>query len=138
MTAQKQTTTTNKIATYLMFIVVTVLALSIVSMLSAVYAYTLGQTTEAGFLMIIGIFGLALACVVLYQSRQRAAAMKIEAPKVMTYIECKSCNTKTTREFQRGDFVFKELEICPKCPEQKQMITGIYKEIKEKEKTYTV
>ena len=64
--------------------------------------------------------------------------MKIEIPKVMTTIECRKCGTKTTREFQRGDFVFKELDACPKCPGEKQVVTAIYKEVKEKEKTYAV
>jgi len=121
-----------------MFIVLVVMGLSIVSLFSAVYAYTLDETIGAMFLLIIGGFGLATSGMVLYQSRQRAAAMKIEAPKVMTFIECKNCGTKTTREFQRGDFVFKEIDACQKCPEQKQTITGIYKEIKEKEKNYMV
>jgi hypothetical protein len=135
---QKQTTTANKISTYLMYIVLIVMGLAIVSIVSAVYAYTLDMVYEAGFLAIIGAFGIILSAVVLYQNNQRSAAMRIEAPKVMTYIECKNCGTKTTREFQRGDFVFKELDICPKCPEQKQMITGVYKEIKEKEKVYAI
>ncbi|MCL1976532.1 MAG: hypothetical protein FWG55_00230 [Candidatus Bathyarchaeota archaeon] len=135
---QNQSSSANKISSYLMFIVLIVIGLAIVALLSAVYAYTIGQDVEAGFLALIGIFALALSGVVLYQTRRRAATMKIEPPKVMTYIECKSCGTKTTREFQRGDFVFKELDACPKCPEQKQMITGVYKEIKEKEKTYAV
>jgi hypothetical protein len=74
----------------------------------------------------------------LYQSRRQTAQMKIEIPKVMTTIECKKCNSKTTREFQRGDYVYKELDACQKCPDQKQMITAIYKEVKEKEKTYAV
>ena len=66
--------------------------------------------------------------------------MKIDIPKVMTTIECqnKGCQNKTVREFQRGDYVFKDVETpCPKCG-GKQMITGIYKEVKEKEKTYAV
>jgi hypothetical protein len=50
--------------------------------------------------------------------------------------ENKKCASKTVREFQRGDYVFKELDVCQKCPDEKQMITGIYKEVKEKEKTY--
>ena len=37
--------------------------------------------------------------------------------------------------FQRGDYVYKELEKCQKC-DDKQIITAIYKEVKEKEKTY--
>jgi len=139
MTQNQTTTNANKISNYLMFIVVIVMGLAIVALFSAVYAYTVeNMVYEAGFMAIIGIFGLALSAVVLYQNSKRSAALKIEPPKVMTYIECKNCNTKTSREFQRGDFVFKELDACPKCPEQKQMITGVYKEIKEKEKTYTV
>ncbi len=66
--------------------------------------------------------------------------MKIEIPKVMTTIGCvsKTCDAKTTREFQRGDYVYKELDTpCQKCA-SKQMITAIYKEVKEKEKTYNV
>jgi hypothetical protein len=58
----------------------------------------------------------------------------------MTTIECqnKACNNKTVREFQRGDYVFKESDVaCGKCV-GKQMITAIYKEVKEKEKTYAV
>ena len=64
--------------------------------------------------------------------------MKIEIPKVMTTIECKKCGIKTVREYQRGDYVYKELDACPKCPDTKQIITAIYKEVKEKEKTYNV
>ena len=66
--------------------------------------------------------------------------MKIEIPKVMTTIQCtvKTCDVKTVREFQRGDYVYKELDVpCQKCS-GKQMITAIYKEVKEKEKTYNV
>ena len=114
------------------------MGLAIVALIGAIYAYTADSVPEAGFLAIIGIFALASSAVILYQNSKRSAAMKIEPPKVMTYIECKSCGTKTTREFQRGDFVFKEIDVCPKCPEQKQMITGVYKEIIEKEKTYAV
>ncbi|MCL2172679.1 MAG: hypothetical protein FWB84_03440 [Candidatus Bathyarchaeota archaeon] len=135
---QKQTTTANKISTYLILIVLIAMSLSIVALISAVYAYTQNMIPPAGFLAIIGIFGIVMSIVSLHQNSQRSAAMKIEVPKVMTYIECKNCGTKISREFQRGDFVFKELDVCPKCPEHKQMITGVYKEIKEKEKIYEV
>jgi hypothetical protein len=134
----QQQSSANKISSYLLFIVLIVIGLSVIALISAIWAYTIERIVEAGFLIIIGAFALALSCVILYQTRRGTAAMKIEAPKVMTYIECKGCNTKITRDFQRGDFVFKELDTCPNCPEQKQMITGVYKEIKEKEKTYAV
>jgi hypothetical protein len=136
---KQQASSTSKISSYLLFIVLIVLGLSVVALFSAVYAYMfLDAVIEAGFLVIIGVFALAISCVVLYQTKRNEATLKVEAPKVMTYIECKNCGTKSTRDFQRGDFVFKELDVCPNCPEQKQMIAGVYKEIKEKEKIYAV
>lgn len=136
---QNQTGAANKISTYLMFIVLIVLGLSIVALISALYAYfIMGSELAAGFLVIIGVFALAISAAVLYQNRRRTSTMKIEVPKVMTTIECKKCGFKNTREYQRGDFVFKELDACQKCPDTKQLITAIYKEVKEKEKTYAV
>ena len=129
---------TKKISTYLTMIVLIVVALSIISLILAANAYYIGQTLAAGFLAIIGLVALTMSVFTLYQSRRQVAQMKIEIPKVMTTIECKKCNSKTTREFQRGDYVYKELDACQKCPDQKQMITAIYKEVKEKEKTYAV
>jgi len=118
-----------------MMIVLIVLALSIVALLLSVNAFTAGNDMLAGFLLVIGFLAMGLSVYVLLQSRKRAASMKIEAPKVMTTIECKKCNFKSVREFQRGDFVFKDLDPCQKCNER-MIITAIYKEVKEKEKTY--
>jgi Zn finger protein HypA/HybF involved in hydrogenase expression len=137
----------KKISTYVTMIVGIVMALAIISFLLAVYlAYTgstatgsnkTGDYSAAGILAIIGLIALTMSSFTLFQSRRQAAEMKIEIPKVMTTIECRKCGTKTTREFQRGDFVFKELDACQKCAD-KQVITAIYKEVKEKEKTYAV
>ena len=133
--SQNSSSASTKISTYLMMIVLIVLALSIVSLLLSVTAFTEGNDLLAGFLLVIGFIAMGLSVYVLLQSRKRAATMKIEAPKVMTTIECKKCNFKSVREFQRGDFVFKDLEPCQKCNE-KMIITAIYKEVKVKEKTY--
>ena len=126
---------TAKISTYLMMIVMLVLALSIVALVLAVQVYLVGNDIVAGYLLVIGFIAMGVATYVLFQSRKRIASMKIEAPKVMTTVECRKCGFKSVREFQRGDFVFKELEACQKC-DDKMIITAIYKEVKEKEKTY--
>ena len=126
---------TTKISTYLMMIVLIVLALSVVALMLSVNAFIVGNEVVAGYLLLIGFIAMALSVYVLLQSRKRIASMKIEAPKVMTTVECKKCGFKSVREFQRGDFVFKELEACQKC-EDKMLITAIYKEVKEKEKTF--
>jgi hypothetical protein len=128
---------TTKISTYLMMIVLIVLALSIVALMLSVNAFIIGNEIVAGYLLIIGFIAMVLSVYVLLQSRKRIASMRIEAPKVMTTVECRKCGFKSIREFQRGDFVFKDLDACQKCND-KMIITAIYKEVKEKEKTYGV
>jgi uncharacterized protein YacL len=145
--AQNQTQSTSankKISTYLTMIVLIVMALAITALFIAAYTYLTALTVEdqitSGVFAGIGLIALVLSVFLLFQSKRQTAQIKIEVPKVMTTIECtnKGCNTKTVREFQRGDYVYKDLDIpCPKCG-GKQMITAIYKEIKEKEKTYNV
>ncbi len=146
--AQNQTSQGNKkISNYITMIVAVVLVLSVISLILAVTAYLNGVATPsqagqddltAGFLAVVGVIALLMSAFTLYQSRRQAAEMKIEVPKVMTTIECKKCGTKTSREFQRGDYVYKELDPCPKCPDTKQIITAIYKDVKEKEKSFNV
>jgi UPF0716 family protein affecting phage T7 exclusion len=130
---------TARISTFVLMIVLIVLALSLVALALAVSAYISGKgEIVAGYLLVIGFIAMALSVYVLLQSRRRVMKMKIEAPQVMTTIECKKCGHKSVREFQRGDYVFKELGPCQKCPDDKMMITAIYKEVKEKEKTYPI
>jgi len=137
MSDTSQSSAPTKMSTYLLMIVLIVLALSIVSLIFSVSAFVEGNELVAGYLLVIGFIAMGLAGYVLFQSRKRAASMKIEAPKVMTTVECRKCGFKSIREFQRGDFVFKDLNPCQKCDDT-MIITGIYKEVKEKEKTYGV
>lgn len=139
---QTQATSVNKkLSGYLTIIVMVVMALSLIAIFVAIETYIFeGDQLAAMILGGIGAIALAMSLFLLYQSRKQAAEVKIEIPKVMTTIECqnKECNYKTVREFQRGDYVFKELDAaCQKCG-GKQMVSAIYKEVKEKEKTYAV
>jgi predicted ferric reductase len=129
----------KKISNYITMIVLIVIALSLVSLILAGNAYFAGgNALTAGFLALIGVIALTMSVFTLYQSRRQTAQMKIEIPKVMTTIECK-CGSKSVREFQRGDYVYKDVDVpCQKCPNSRQMITAIFKEVKEKEKTYNV
>jgi hypothetical protein len=141
MAQTKQATgATNKISTYLMAIVLVVAGLSIASLILAGYSFYTGSEENmvaASFFAFIGIIGISLSTYLLFQTK-RAVNMKIETSKVMTTIQCRKCTEKTVREYQRGDFVYKELDtFCQKCGD-KQLITAIYKEVKEKEKVYNV
>ena len=48
--------------------------------------------------------------------------------KVYTIEVCPSCNFKTKRPFEAGDFVFKELTECSHCKKAKSRIEMIYAE----------
>jgi hypothetical protein len=136
--AQATAPASKKISTYLTMIVLIVMALAVTALFIAFETYLAGDQIAAGVLAGIGLIALILSVFLLYQSKLQSGQVKIEIPKVMTIIECK-CGSKTVREFQRGDYVYKELDIpCQKCPTTKQMITGIYKEVKEKEKVFNV
>jgi hypothetical protein len=133
-TQNEDTPTANKISTYLQLIVLIILALSFAALVFAANALMAGDNV-GWFLGFIGFIAMALSIYLLTQNK-RTVQMKIETPKVMTTIDCGKCG-KTTREYQRGDFVFKDLGACQKCGGN-QTITAIYKEVKEKEKTYNV
>jgi hypothetical protein len=117
-------------------IVLAVMALSIIAFGLAANAYLVGQDIVAIYLAIIGAVALTLSAYVLLQSRRTSVTMKLGPAKVMTTVECRKCGLKNVRDFQRGDYVYKELEACQKCPDDKMIITAIFKEVKEKEKTY--
>jgi len=134
------TSTTAKINTYLILIVVVVIGLSLISLFVAAQTLVEGDTITAGLFAGIGLIAMVMSLFLLFQSRRVITEVKLEIPKVMTTIECQNptCANKTIREFQRGDYVFKDIDVsCGKCG-GKQMISAIYKEVKEKEKTYAV
>jgi len=130
--------TASRISTFVFLVVLAVYALAIVSIGLAISFY--GDQSQGPFTWIymlgLSIVSITLATYVLLQSRRHVATMKTAvSPQVMTTIECRKCAIKNVREFQRGDYVYKELEKCQKC-DDKQIITAIYKEVKEKEKKY--
>jgi hypothetical protein len=132
----------TKISTFVLAAVYLVFILAIAAIVGGLYVYYQGPSAQASLesaavLMAIGFLAMALAGYILFQSRKRVAKLKIEAPPILTQIECRSCNEKLTREFKRGDFVFKDGEKCPKCTSL-GMITAIYREVKEKEKPVNV
>jgi hypothetical protein len=109
------------------------LALSLTALILSLQAFTYGNDIAAGYLLLIGFLGVALSTYVLFQTRRRILRLRIEAPSITTTIECKKCGFKSVREFQRGDYIFKEVEPCQKCSD-KMLITAIYREVKEKER----
>jgi len=122
---------TRKVSSFFLAIILVTLVLSVSALFYAVDAYSRNQSVSAGYFMLIGFIGLALSAYMLLQTTRRP--LRVEMPRVITTILCQKCGFKNIRDFQRGDYVFKEAEPCPKCNE-KMMIFSIYREVKEKEK----
>jgi cation transport ATPase len=132
MSGTQATAPTARISTFLLLVVFLTLALSFVALIFG--ATVVEQNTEASWvLLLLGFLGVSLSTYVLFQTRRRLSKLKIVVPPVVTTIECKKCGFKNVREFQRGDFIFKEGEPCQKCND-KMLITAIYREVKDKEK----
>ncbi|MCK4439498.1 hypothetical protein KAU85_00810 [Candidatus Bathyarchaeota archaeon] len=111
------------------------LALSLTALVLAVNIFG-SNDIAAYYLLLIGFLGMALSAYVLLQTRKRIKRLSIKAPPITTTIECGKCGFKNIREFQRGDYVFKEVDSCQKC-NVNMLITAIYREVKEKrEKTF--
>ncbi len=123
----------TKISSFVLMIIFIVLALSLTALILATNIYfDQGNGVVAGYLLLLGFLGVALSTYVLFQTRRRILRLRIETPQITTTIECKKCGFKSVREFQRGDYVFKEVEPCQKCSD-KMLITAIFREVKEKE-----
>jgi len=132
MSETSSATTTTKISSFVLLVVFITLALSLVALIFSVTI--IGQNSDAAWILLaLGLLGVALSTYVLVETRRRLSKLKIIVPPVNTTIECKKCGVKNVREFQRGDYIFKETEPCQKCND-KMLITAIYREVKEKEK----
>jgi Zn-dependent protease with chaperone function len=134
MSKTPQNATTTRISSFVLLIIFVTLALSLTALILATTIYGQGNELVAGYLLLIGFLGVALSTYVLFQARRRILRLKIEVPPIVTTIECKKCGFKSVREFQRGDYIFKEGEPCQKCNE-KMLITAIFREAKDKGKT---
>jgi hypothetical protein len=132
MSQTSASTTTARMSSFVLLVVFITLGLSLVALILSVTI--IGENSDASWLLLaLGLVGVAISTYVLVETRRRMSKLKIVVPPVMTTIECKKCGVKNTREFQRGDYIFKETEPCQKCTDR-MLITAIYREVKEKPK----
>jgi len=110
--------------------------LSIFSIFLGFDLYLRGDIDGGSTYMILGATTLALSSYVLFQTRKRLLRLALKTQPIVTTIVCEKCGLKNVRDFQRGDYIFKEMESCPKCNE-KMLISSIYREVKEKRKIET-
>jgi hypothetical protein len=90
---------------------------------------------NAGLITLAGLLVLSLSTYWLIQTRKRMLKiLTTEPPKMTTTLQCTKCGVKNIRDFQRGDYIYKQTdEACPNDKE-KMTISAIFHEIKEKPK----
>jgi len=123
----------RRISTILFLIILVALGLSLTAFSLAVIEYGGGDPTQGSYFVLIGFMGIALLTYMLLQTRKRTFRLPIQAQRVATTILCQKCGFKNIRDFERGDYVFKDVDECPKCNE-KMTIASIYREAEEKDK----
>ncbi len=128
--------TKKKVSPILLAILLVTLLLSVFSLFLGFDAYLSGDAEAGGTYMILGATTLALSSYVLFQTRKKILKLSLKTQPVNTTILCEKCGLKNVRDFQRGDYIFKEVESCPKCNE-KMLIASIFREVKEKGKPET-
>lgn len=126
---------TKKISPFLLVIVMITLVLALAFIYMGLQAY-LGDKFEDGSLnLTLGMALLAISTYLLFQTKRRPLKKGLEIQPLNTTVLCQKCGFKNVREFQRGDYVFKEMdEPCPKCNEKTLSINAIFREVKEKTK----
>lgn len=130
--SKKSSSATTKISSFVLLVIFITLALSLTALILAISAFS-SNGIAAYYLLLIGFLGAALSTYVLFQTRKRIKRLSIKTPSVTTTIECRKCGFKSVRDFQRGDYIFKEVDPCQKCNEN-MLITAIYREVEEKKK----
>ncbi|UCH57671.1 MAG: hypothetical protein JSV18_01775 [Candidatus Bathyarchaeota archaeon] len=108
-------------------IVVVIGIFSIFSLWLGFQAYGSDHPEQANYYIIIGTTGFAIVGYMFFRTKS-ITTKKPLVPKadVITILECASCDLKRVRDFQRGDYVYKEDEPCTRC-EGNMIITGIHR-----------
>jgi len=128
---EKAESPTRKISPFSLAIIFIAVVLSVFALFLGLATYESQDPTALSYIL-IGFLGLAVSIYLVLQTKRKPLRVAFEMPRVITTILCQKCGFKNIRDFQRGDYIFKEAEPCPKCNE-KMMIASIYREVKGEE-----
>ena len=115
-----------------LIVVVVIGVFSLFSLYMGFQAYGSDHPEQANYYIIIGTAGFAAMGYMFFRTRT-ISSIKLDVPRVdvITTLECPQCNLKRIREFERGDYVFKDNEACTRC-EGQMVITRIHRREKAK------
>ncbi|HIE14182.1 TPA: hypothetical protein EYP70_02805 [Candidatus Bathyarchaeota archaeon] len=121
----------KRLSMFFMVLVFLMLILSLIALYQIFEAYSRTKTLDI-MSIALSLSAIFLSVYVLSQMRRKPIRLGFEIPNVVTVMECTSCNYRSIRKFQRGDYIFKDVGFCPKCS-GRILISSIYREIREKD-----
>lgn len=124
----------RRYSSIVLIVIIVVLALSLTALFQAYIVFVddnPDNDATMGYYLLVGFVGLALSTYMLFQTRRRIQRFTLETQPTVTTVVCQKCGFKNVRNFERGDYILKELAKCTKC-EGTMMISAIYREVKEK------
>jgi hypothetical protein len=125
----------KKISPFLLAIVMITLVLALAFIYMGFQAYLGDRSGDGSLNLAFGMALLAISTYLLFQTKKRPLKQGFEIQPLNTTVLCQKCGFKNMREFQRGDYVFKQMDDpCPKCNEKTLSISAIFREVKEKTK----
>lgn len=122
----------RRFSSIVLIVIIVAFVLSSTALYQA-YELFLSNDPTAGYYLLIGFIGMALSAYMLIQTKRRMQRFTLKTQPITTTIVCSKCEFKNVRNFERGDYILKELGSCTKC-EGTMMISAIYREVKEKRK----
>ena len=122
----------KKMSSLFLIVIFVMLALSIAALYQALEVYRNSGKFDLASIT-LSFSAIALSSYMFFQMRAKPMRLGFEMQKVFTTIQCSNCSFTSTRTFQRGDYILKEIEPCPQC-NNKMIISSIYREVDEKEK----
>ena len=99
--------------TFFIAIVIIILAMSLTALLLSIDSYIRHGKIDV-INMVFSISAVFLAAYMFLQMR-RKINISIKPPRVLTLIQCLKCDYRDMREFEKGDYILKEIGPCPKC-----------------------
>lgn len=123
----------RRISIFFITVILVMLVMSLVALMLAVETYVTQGNIDV-MNTILSVSTIALSIYLLFQMRKRTLSLDFEALKVLTVIQCTKCNYRNVKDFEKGDYILKEVGSCPKC-DGTLLIYSIFREVKEKEKS---
>jgi len=90
-------------------------ALSIALLVASVVEVFRGNEEMGMYFLLAAIALTAMSWLASRSVRTTKEVPVLRSFRVLTEISCASCGFKEVREFEEGDYIFKEIGKCPRC-----------------------